>query len=79
MSIPVACHLNVLVPDMAEPGLRSALRTLADLGYSAVVLPPIDPESAPLGEWAALFRDHGLAPITLAGQAPGATSPPATR
>ncbi|MQA32517.1 sugar phosphate isomerase/epimerase family protein [Modestobacter roseus] len=72
MPIEVACHLNVLVPDMAEPELGRALRTLADLGYTAVVLPPIDPDSAPLGEWAAVFRDHGLTPITIAGQAPGA-------
>jgi D-psicose/D-tagatose/L-ribulose 3-epimerase len=70
--IEVACHLNVLVPDLSEPGLTGALAALAELGYSHVVLPPIDPDSAPLEVWAALFRDHGLAPITLAGQAPGA-------
>jgi D-psicose/D-tagatose/L-ribulose 3-epimerase len=70
--VDVACHLNVLVPDLEEPGLTRALGDLADLGYSSVVLPPIDPASAPLAEWAALFRDHGLSPITLAGQAPGA-------
>jgi D-psicose/D-tagatose/L-ribulose 3-epimerase len=70
--IEVACHLNVLVPDLSEPGLSRALTALAELGYSHVVLPPIDPESAPLAEWAALFRDHGVAPITLGGQAPGA-------
>jgi D-psicose/D-tagatose/L-ribulose 3-epimerase len=68
----VACHLNVLVPDLSQPGLGGALTALAELGYSHVVLPPIDPASAPLAEWAALFRDHGLAPITLGGQAPGA-------
>jgi D-psicose/D-tagatose/L-ribulose 3-epimerase len=68
----VACHLNVLVPDLAEPELTAALTALAELGYSHVVLPPIDPRSAPLAEWAARFRDHGLAPITLGGQAPGA-------
>nr|WP_281372066.1 sugar phosphate isomerase/epimerase family protein [Modestobacter versicolor] len=45
---------------------------MADLGYSSVVLPPIDPDGDPLAGWAALFRDHGLAPITIAGQAPGA-------
>jgi D-psicose/D-tagatose/L-ribulose 3-epimerase len=72
VSIEVACHLNVLVPDLSEPGLTVALTALAELGYSHVVLPPIDPESAPLAEWAALFRDHGLAPITLGGQEPGA-------
>ena len=72
MPIDVACHLNVLVPDVAEPGLSRAFRALADLGYSHVVLPPFDPGSAPLAEWAALLRDHGLASITMVGQAPGA-------
>jgi D-psicose/D-tagatose/L-ribulose 3-epimerase len=72
MPFEVACHLNVLVPDLAEPGLPGALRALADLGYSSVVLPPVDPETAPLSEWAAAFRDHGLSPITIAGQVPGA-------
>ena len=72
MPTEVACHLNVLVPDLGEPGLTGALTALAELGYSHVVLPPIDPASAPLTEWAAVFRDHGVAPITLGGQAPGA-------
>jgi len=70
--IDVACHLNVLVPDMAEPALSGALGTLAELGYTTVVLPPVDPGTAPLAEWAALFRDHGLSPVLIAGQAPGA-------
>ena len=72
MPIDVACHLNVLVPDLAEPGLSRALGVLAELGYSHAVLPPFDPDGAPLAEWAALFRDHGLAPIAMGGQSPGA-------
>lgn len=72
MTIPVACHLNVVVPDLTPPGLADTLRFLAGLGYSAVVMPPIDPDTAPLHEWAATFRDHGLVPIPIAGQAPGA-------
>ncbi|WP_158550837.1 sugar phosphate isomerase/epimerase [Geodermatophilus sp. TF02-6] len=72
MPVDVACHVNVLVPDLAEPGLTRALGALADLGYSHVVLPPIDPEADPLARWAARFRDSGLSPITIAGQAPGA-------
>ena len=72
MPIDVACHLNVLVPDLEEPGLSRALGALAELGYSHAVLPPFDPDSAPLAEWAARFREHGLAPIAMVGQAPGA-------
>jgi D-psicose/D-tagatose/L-ribulose 3-epimerase len=70
--IDVACHLNVLVPDMAEPALSGALGTLAELGYTTVVLPPFDPGSAPLEAWAGTFRDSGLTPVPIAGQAPGA-------
>ncbi|HLM03808.1 MAG TPA: sugar phosphate isomerase/epimerase family protein [Blastococcus sp.] len=72
MPIDVACHLNVLLPDLEEPGLSRALGALAELGYSHAVLPPFDPGSAPIAEWAALFREHGLAPIAMVGQAPGA-------
>jgi D-psicose/D-tagatose/L-ribulose 3-epimerase len=72
VAIDVACHLNVLVPDLEEPGLSRALGALAELGYSHAVLPPFDPDGAPLAEWAARFRDHGLAPIAMVGQAPGA-------
>jgi D-psicose/D-tagatose/L-ribulose 3-epimerase len=70
--IDVACHLNVLVPDLAEPGLSRALGGLAELGYTHAVLPPFDPDGAPLAEWGAVFRDHGIAPIAMGGQAPGA-------
>jgi D-psicose/D-tagatose/L-ribulose 3-epimerase len=72
VTVDVACHLNVLVPDLAEPGLSRALGALAELGYSHAVLPPFDPDGAPVAEWAALFRDHGLAPIAMVGQSPGA-------
>jgi D-psicose/D-tagatose/L-ribulose 3-epimerase len=72
MKFDVACHLNVLVPDLAEPGLSRTLATLAGLGYSHAVLPPFDPDGAPVAEWAALFRDHGVAPIAMVGQSPGA-------
>lgn len=72
MPIDVACHLNVLVPDLAEPGLSRTLAALAELGYSHVVLPPFDPDTAPLAEWRSRFNEHGLAPITMVGQLPGA-------
>lgn len=72
MPIDVACHLNVLVPDLAEPGFTRALGALAELGYSHAVLPPFDPDGAPIADWAARFRDHGLAPIAMVGQSPGA-------
>jgi D-psicose/D-tagatose/L-ribulose 3-epimerase len=68
----IACHLNVVAPDLERPGLEPALDLLAGLGYSHVVLPPIDPGDPRLGEWAAVFRDRGLTPVPLCGQGPGA-------
>ncbi|THG29948.1 sugar phosphate isomerase/epimerase family protein [Naasia lichenicola] len=72
MPLSVACHLNVLVPDLAQPALDGALEALAELGYSHVVLPPIDPEATPFDELNATFRRWGLSPIPIAGQAPDA-------
>ena len=72
MPVDVACHLNVLVPDLDQPALGGALATLAGQGYTTVVLPPFDPDTAPLQQWAGVFRDAGLVPVPIAGQSPGA-------
>ena len=72
MPLEIACHLNVLVADLEQPRLTAALAELAELGYSHVVLPPIDPASAPLVPLRAAFHDAGLSPITIAGQSPDA-------
>lgn len=71
-SVDIACHVNVLVPDLEAPKLEGALRDLATLGYTHVVLPPMDPDTVPLAELRSAFRTAGLAPITIAGVAPGA-------
>lgn len=72
MALDIACHLNVVVADLSEPGLSRALAQLAELGYSHVVLPPIDPTTAPLAQLRAAFDGAGVSPIPLAGQGPGA-------
>src|SRR5690625_1010085 len=79
--LDVACHLNVVVPDTSQPGLGSALRSLRQLGYRSVVLPPLEPDT-PAAPIAAAFAETGLRPITIAGLTPGAditSSDPAVR
>jgi D-psicose/D-tagatose/L-ribulose 3-epimerase len=71
-AIEIACHLNVLAADLDEPGLSTALADLAELGFTHVVLPPIDPWTIPFAELKATFERAGLSPITIAGQGPGA-------
>lgn len=62
-----ACMINVLVPDVAPALLEPALTDLAELGYSHVVLPPLDPGATDARELGALFAAHGISPITIAG------------
>ncbi|WP_448811245.1 sugar phosphate isomerase/epimerase family protein [Agromyces bauzanensis] len=70
--LDVACHLNVLVPDAAPTGLGPALEALASAGYRRVVLPPLDPETTDAAALTRAFAEHGVAPITIAGQTPAA-------
>lgn len=70
--LDVACHLNVLVPDLEDPKLPAALDSLADLGYRRAVLPPLDPAAADARKLGRLFSRRGLGIITIAGQTAGA-------
>lgn len=72
MDLDIACHLNVLVPDLSRPALDVALRTLADLGYRRVVLPPLDPDTADIASLRRSFTAAGLIPITIVAGVPGA-------
>lgn len=72
MDLDIACHLNVLVPDLSRPALDVALRTLADLGYHRVVLPPLDPDTADIASLRRSFTAVGLIPITIVAGVPGA-------
>lgn len=65
--LDVACHINVMLPDAAPGDLASALRSLAEAGYSRIVLPPLDPAKTDAGALARVFAEHGIAPITIAG------------
>lgn len=71
--LDVACHLNVVVPDVSENDLASALAAIASWGYRRVVLPPLDPSTQDAAALGRILAEHELAPITIAGgQAPGA-------
>jgi len=70
--LDVGCHINVLVGDLADTTrLDRALGVIAEAGCRRVVLPPLDPATDP-APLRARFARHGLTPITIAGQAPGA-------
>ena len=70
--LEIACHLNVVVESLAAPQLDATLARLAELGYSAIVLEPVDPSAVDAAALAARFAAHGLTAIPLAGQSPAA-------
>jgi D-psicose/D-tagatose/L-ribulose 3-epimerase len=70
--LDVACHLNVLLADASSDLLPAALDALADAGYRRVVLPPLDPAATDVAGLRRTFAARGIAPITIAGQGPGA-------
>jgi D-psicose/D-tagatose/L-ribulose 3-epimerase len=68
----LACHLNVLVAGLEDPGLPAALDVLADTGYCRVVLPPVDPDALDAQKLGAMFSARKLTPVAIAGQSPDA-------
>ena len=70
--LDVACHLNVLLADVASDLLPAALDALAEAGYRRVVLHPLDPATTDAAGLRRTFEARGIAPITIAGQGPGA-------
>lgn len=71
-TLDVACHLNVVMPDVDFSALPGALESLAGLGYRRVVLPPVDPGTFDAPRLAELCARHGITAIPIAGQARGA-------
>lgn len=70
--LDVACHINVILPDADPRDLAPSLAALAEIGYTRVVLPPLDPAATDAAALARVFADHGLSPITIAGAQGGA-------
>ena len=65
--LDVACHINVLLPDAAPADLPAALRPLGEVGYTRIVLPPLDPAAVDADGLARVLAAHGISPITIAG------------
>lgn len=65
--LSIACHSNILVADASFETLPKALDTISSLGYSHVVLPPIDSASTDVPGLAKMITERGLAPITMVG------------
>lgn len=70
--LDVACHLNVVVAGVDDPGFEAALDALAEIGYTRVVLPPVDPDALDARAFGRLFADRGLVAVPIAGQSPDA-------
>lgn len=65
--VDITCHTNALVPDTADAGFPDALDLVAELGYTSIVLPPMDPSATDTAALAAALAQRGLSPITIAG------------
>lgn len=70
--LDLACHLNVVVPNVRLDALPAALGVIAETGYRRVVLPPLNPDEIDGGRLGATIAAAGLSPITIAVQGPGA-------
>ena len=68
---PLACLINVLTGDTSLEALPSSLDSLQALGFTHVVLSPMDPTSPEAPALKQLFAERNLCPITIfGGQSP---------
>lgn len=68
---PLACLINVLSGDASPEALPHSLDTLKNLGYTHVVLSPMDPSTPDAPAIRKLFTERDLSPITIfGGQSP---------
>lgn len=71
---PVACLINVLIGDASPEALPSSLDSLKNLGYTHVVLGPMDPNTSDAPAIKQLFTERELSPITIFGGQSSETS-----
>ncbi len=64
---PLACLVNVVEGDVDLATMPKLLDSLAEIGFSHVGLPPLDPSATDAAALGALFRERSLAPITMCG------------
>lgn len=73
LPLSVACHSTILVGEASLESLPGALDAIAQLGYSHVVLPPMDPAATNVAALGRVISERGLAPITMVGGLTAAT------
>ena len=64
---PFACLVNVVEGDVDLATMPKLLDSLAEIGFSHVGLPPLDPTATDAAALGALFRERSLTPITMCG------------
>src|SRR5690625_4501294 len=67
----VAFHANTLVADIHDPRFAAMLPRLVQLGYTALALPPLEPDT-PTQPVVDMLRDSELHPIPMASLTPQA-------
>lgn len=64
---PMSCLVNVIIDGPSREELPGMLDSLAELGYSYVVLPPLDPATTDAAWIRGLCTERSLLPITMCG------------
>ncbi|CAB4897828.1 MAG: TIM barrel protein [Actinobacteria bacterium] len=64
---PMSCLVNVIIGDPSQTELPGMLDSLAELGYTYVVLPPMDPAATDAAWIRGLCAERSLLPITMCG------------
>lgn len=67
LPVDLACHANILVAEASLEALPAALESIAGLGYSHIVLPPMDPAETDIVKLRELIAEKGLSPIAMVG------------
>ena len=63
----MSCLVNVIIGDPSQTELPGMLDSLAELGYTYVVLPPMDPAATDAAWIRGLCAERSLLPITMCG------------
>jgi len=64
---PMSCFMNVMIDGPSREELPGMLESIAELGYTYVVLPPLDPATTDVAWIRDLCAEKSLLPITMCG------------